>query len=81
MSAEASFGGLTRSLDCASANNFVDVVLLYRGMNYALHGGQSGSQLTEQQRDKIIELTRVNNAVNPWLIASRELSPNCLDSF
>ena len=50
-------------------------------MNYALHGGQSGSQLTEQQRDKIIELTRVNNAVNPWLIASRELSPNCLDSF
>ncbi len=45
MSAEASFGGFTRSLDCASANNFVDVVLLYRGMNYALHGAQSGSQL------------------------------------
>ncbi|MBR8252015.1 hypothetical protein [Burkholderia cenocepacia] len=81
MSAEASFGGFTRSLDCASANNFVDVVLLYRGMNYALHGAQSGSQLTEQQREKITGLTRVNNAINPWLIASRELSPNCLNSF
>ncbi|WP_124816225.1 tetratricopeptide repeat protein [Burkholderia cepacia] len=81
MSAEASFCGLTRFLDCASGNNFVDVVLLYRGMNYALYGAKSGSQLTEQQREKIMELTRVNNVVNPWLIASRELSPNCLDSF
>ncbi|WP_322104854.1 tetratricopeptide repeat protein [Paraburkholderia sp. J41] len=81
MSSDAAFGGLTRSLDCASPNNYVGVVLFYGGMNYALQGANAGSLQPPELLDQAIALTRVDNRVNPWLIASRELSPNCLDSF
>jgi hypothetical protein len=81
MSSDAAFGGLTRSLDCASPTNYVGVVLLYGGMNYVLQGADAGSLLPAEQMDLAMALTRVNNRVNPWLIATRELSPNCLDSF
>ncbi|MFM0284617.1 hypothetical protein P0D75_42070, partial [Paraburkholderia sediminicola] len=81
ISAGSAFGGLTRSLDCASPNNFVGVVLFYGGMNYVLQGAQGESLLSAEQREQALTLTRINNHVNPWLIASRELSPNCLESF
>jgi hypothetical protein len=83
MSADVAFGGLTRSLDCASPNTFIGVVLLYGGMRYALQPADGGGEslLSKDHQEKVLELTRVNNHVNPWLIASRELSANCLDSF
>ncbi|MDR5813844.1 hypothetical protein QCE62_09625 [Caballeronia sp. LZ033] len=79
--ADAGFGGLTRSMDCAAPSNFVGVVLLYSGMTYALRGPEGKSLLSAAQQDQVTALTKVNNQVNPWLFASRELAPNCLDSF
>lgn len=81
MSANAAFSGLTRSADCASPNTFVGVVFLYGGMSYALQALKVDSMLSTQQQEMVFALTRVNNNVNPWLMASRELSPNRLNSF
>ncbi|MDR6478181.1 hypothetical protein J2778_005686 [Paraburkholderia graminis] len=81
MSLDTALGGFTRSLDCASPHNFVGVVLFYGGMNHVLQGAQRDSLLSAEQREQARTLTRVNNHPNPWLIASRELSPNCLESF
>jgi len=81
LSADAAFGGLSRSLDCASPTTFVGVVFLYGGMSYAQQTSRGSALLSAEHQEKILELTRVNGHVNPWLFASRELSANRLDSF
>jgi hypothetical protein len=52
-------------------------------MSYALQTAvdEGDFLLSEDQQQKVLELNTVSNRVNPWLIASRELSANRLDSF